>query len=250
MAVEHGHVETGEAPSPAARPAASRAIRVAIATPVRFYREGIADLLARRAHLELVGSLESGPELAALVVRRKVDVALLDLPVPEGPAIARDLRSLDPDLRIVALAAREQEDDVCAWAEAGTSGYVSCSSTIGEMVEAVETAARGEVACSPRIAGMLLRLVARTGPRTVADDAHATSHRHPTRRERQVAELIAQGLSNKQIAYTLGITLPTVKNHVSSIFDKLDVTTRHDVLASLGYERRARRVAPEVNLGY
>jgi DNA-binding NarL/FixJ family response regulator len=246
MAVEHLRFEPGERAVVDARPP----IRVAIATPVRFYREGIADLLARREQLELVGSLESGAELAALVAHGRVDVALLDLPVPDGPATARDLLALDPDLRIVVLAAREREDDVCAWAEAGTSGYVSCSSNVNDMVEAIETAARGEVACSPRIAGLLLRAVARTGTPAVAGAPPTTSHRRLSRREREVAELIAEGLSNKQIAYSLGITLPTVKNHVSSIFDKLDVTTRRDVLASLGAEHRARRLPPDLHLGY
>lgn len=227
----------------------SRRVRVVIVTPVRFYREGLTELFGRCDDIDVVGSTGSVSEVASLVLQDHVEVVLLDLPVPDGPCVARDLLALNPDLRVVALAARELEDDVYAWAAAGSFGYVSCSSTTDDLVDAVVGAARGDVFCSPRVAGMLLRLVSRavTQPPRPRD---GDEPRRLTSREREIAELIAEGLSNKQIAYTLGITLSTVKNHVSNILDKLQVGTRRDVLSWVASPRQPAAGGPElISLG-
>lgn len=213
-------------------------VRVVITTPVRFYRDGLAAVLGRDPLIRVLAATATAADVLACVVDEPPDVVLLDLPLPDGPAAARDLLAVDPSLRVVALAAREVEDDVLAWAEAGASGYVSHASSIAELGECIHQAVRGEVPCPPRIATMLLRLVNRLGAQA-PPPAVAARVRVLTRREREIAALIASGYSNKEIAHALGIRVPTVKNHVSSIFDKLDVRRRRDVLMTLTDDTRS-----------
>jgi DNA-binding NarL/FixJ family response regulator len=131
------------------------------------------------------------------------------------------LASALPAARIVALNVPEAA--VIAWAEAGVSGLLEPGVDAAELVQAVETTAGGGTVCSPKLAAVLLR--------------HAGNHRPAsaslTAREREIAALIEQGCSNKEIAERLEIGLPTVKNHVHNILTKLKATRRGQAAAML-----------------
>jgi len=116
---------------------------------------------------------------------------------------------------------------VIACAEAGVSGYVTREASLDELTGVVESVARGESPCSPRISALLLRRVAETAGRRTETDAA----RRLTRREAEIVGLIDEGLSNKQIAGRLSIELATVKNHVHSILEKLQVERRAEAAA-------------------
>ena len=195
---------------------------------VRLYRDGIADSLDRDARFRLVGtagSLDDAQEqLDAL--QQPPDVVLVDLGLPEGAGAARVLRSASPAISIVALAVREADEEILSWAEAGVAGLVSRNATLAELLDAVDGAARNEVHTSPAVAAVLLRRVASlAGERTTA--AHGSAL---TRREREVLGLIDRGLSNKEIAGSLRIEVPTVKNHVHNILEKLNVVRRTEAV--------------------
>ena len=133
-----------------------------------------------------------------------------------------------PDARLVALNVPETDEAaVIAWAEAGVSGLRSPASTSRSSPQAVETTARGGTVCSPKLAAVLLRRVARD-----AGD-HRPAATALTAREREIAALIEQGHSNKEIAERLDIGLPTVKNHVHNILTKLKATRRGQAAAML-----------------
>jgi DNA-binding NarL/FixJ family response regulator len=209
------------APAPAA---GGKHIRVFIVASVRLYREGLAAVLAEagRFDVEVAGDVRAffdDPPCGS------ADVALLDMTVAGSLAAVRRVSSVGDAPRVVALAVRDDDEhQLIACAEAGVHGYVTSEEPLDDLRAAVERAAQGEVPCSPRVARALLRRV-----RSVAASGDGeTSAEMPrlTARELEIVALIAQGLSNKEIATRLTIERATVKNHVHNILGKLGVNDR------------------------
>jgi two-component system, NarL family, nitrate/nitrite response regulator NarL len=211
---------------------------VVIVTPVRLYREGLAHVLGGVATVDVVGVAADPDEALSALLQREPDVVLLDVPVAAATSTVHHVVGVVPHARVVALGVQETEAEVLAWAEAGAHSYVSCESSIDELVAAVEAAGRGELLCSAAIAGALLR---RVGRLAAAAGGGTSPADRLTLREQEIVDLMARGLSNKQIAHSLDIALPTVKNHVRNIFEKLEVHRRADALLRLG-----RRVPPVI----
>jgi two-component system nitrate/nitrite response regulator NarL len=199
-------------------------VRVAIIADVRLYREGLSDALVRRG-VDVVGT--AGDQSTALdcVTRLSPDLALLDMSTPDAPAILRAIAHL---VRAVAIGVAETESHVLACAEAGGAGYVPRDGSVDDLVAALHGALRGEVLCSPAITGSLLRRISELTPRPSLPAQRLTA------RERQIVELIEQGLSNREIAHRLCIELSTVKNHVHNILEKLGVGRRAQAAALVG----------------
>jgi two-component system, NarL family, nitrate/nitrite response regulator NarL len=196
-------------------------IGVLVVSEIELLREGLAVLLGRDRRMEID---DSDP-----------DVVLLDTATADGPAAVRAVATAMPGARIVALGVAETTDELLPLAEAGMAGYVTREATHEEVADAVWRAAHDELACSPRMASSLLRHVrvlaaARPG---------AAAEAQLTTREREIAGLIDEGLSNKQIASRLCIEVPTVKNHVHNILEKLHVSRRGEAAARLRERRRA-----------
>ena len=138
------------------------------------------------------------------------------------------LRRSVPAAAVVALGVRETEDEVVACAEAGVAGYVTREHTLADLIAALDALARGEAPCPPRAAAMLLRRVSALA----AERRPAPSGVDElTNREREILDLICDGLTNKQIGQLLFIELPTVKNHVHNILEKLQVRGRREAAA-------------------
>jgi two-component system nitrate/nitrite response regulator NarL len=199
-----------------------RRIEVFVLVAVRVYREGIVDAVERDPRFHVIGS---APTLAAAwplleALPRPPDITLIDLALPEGTNVARALRRGWPSSGTMAVAVGEADEEVVQWAEAGVSGLVSREATLAEFLDAIEAAAKEEVVTSPAVAAALLRRVASV-PRETRRNGPAL-----TRREREIVRLVGRGLSNKEIASSLRIEVPTVKNHVHNILDKLRVGRR------------------------
>jgi two-component system nitrate/nitrite response regulator NarL len=203
--------------------------RVAIAADIRLFREGLAEIFARRDRFRVVGTARDVEEAVELARNQRAQVMLLDLAMPESRGAIRAILRASPETRVVGLAAPESDHELVAYAEARLSGYVEREGSLEDLEKAVELAARGEVHCSPRIASALARRLA-----ALADDETPPEPTLGlTARELQVVELVQEGLSNKEIAKRLCIELPTVKHHVHHILSKLDVTRRADVASKL-----------------
>lgn len=192
---------------------------VGIVGEVRLYRDGLADVLDRTEGIRVVGTASSLEEALQLVDERAPDVMLVDLAITDGIGA---VRALTPCTRVVVLAVPELDSEILACAEAGIAGLVTRDASIAELVGSIVSAAHGELACTPRVAGVLLRRVAAVGR-----PPDEPPHRPLTPRERQVVALIEEGLSNKEIAHRLYIEVATVKNHVHNILEKLQVSRRH-----------------------
>ena len=205
-------------------------IRVFICSDVRIYREGLAEVLARRPGIVVVGSCAGGGNQLPEVADLAVDVVLLDMSTSDSVGVLRDLSAAVPDARVVALGVSETEPEIVAYAEAGVAGYVTRDQAIGDLVEALLAVARGEAPCSPKAAAILLHRVSVLAGGGAAHGQRSTAA-GLTRREQQILALIRSGLSNKQIGQQLCIELPTVKNHVHNILEKLGVSGRREAAA-------------------
>jgi two-component system nitrate/nitrite response regulator NarL len=204
--------------------------RLVIVSNVRLYRDGVAIAFADDARIEVLRTAPHGAEAVGTLRQCQPDVALLDLTGAEGLSEVRLLAEAAPAVRLVVLAVPTLEREIVTWVNAGIAGYVTRDSSLADVVAAVEYAAQGDFLCSPSAAGQLLRRVAALG----AEQRRASPLAPLTSRERDVFQLIAQGLSNKQIAHQLCIELSTVKNHVHSILEKVSATNRVDAVAKLG----------------
>jgi two-component system, NarL family, nitrate/nitrite response regulator NarL len=221
----------GEDHSPVAgaRPA------VFVVSDVRLYREGLAFSLSRRAELEVVGAAALGPDALTAIARCRPQAALLDFTTPHAIEWVRQLDHTVPGIKIVAFAVGEIDHELIACAEAGIAGFVTRDGSVDDIVRAVLNAQRGDIDCSPRIAGLLFRHVA-----SLSEAKRDSAPRSAlTRREREIAALVNEGLSNKEIARLLRIGAATVKNHVHNILEKLHVSRRGEAAARLRGEMTA-----------
>jgi two-component system nitrate/nitrite response regulator NarL len=204
--------------------------RIYIITEVRSYRDALEQALGRSGRVEVVGSAAHPVEAAGEIEALHPEVVLLDSAGPLGPQWAGELRSIVPDAGVIALGLGEAEHEVIAWAEAGVAGYLGREASLDELLSAIEGATRGEAACSPHAAAILLRRIA-VGPS--APVPAWQRERHLTAREREILNLVGQGLSNQQIAGRLFLALSTVKNHVHNILEKLEVHRRIDAVREI-----------------
>ena len=183
--------------------------------------------LSQQPSVIIVGSAEltvASAQLADL----QPDVVLLDVGSRGGLDMPPHFREVMPDVKIVAIAVNDVEQEVLACAEAGVSGFVSRNGSIQDVVAAVHCAVRSELVCSPRLAALMFSRLATGARRTAEPDAGAL-----TRREHEIASLMTQGLCNKEIARALRIQSATVKNHIHSILSKLQVRRRGEVAARM-----------------
>jgi DNA-binding NarL/FixJ family response regulator len=207
--------------------------RLFVVSDIRLYREGLATVLEERYAMEVVGTAASREEAVAALTQREADVVLLDAVIPDAAETIRDIGAVRPPPKVVALAVPEGDARVVTWAEAGVASYLQRDASLDALADAIRSVGRGEAVCSPRIAAALMqRLAVLAAGRPLAGPAERL-----TSREREVLGLIDQGLSNKEIARRLVIEVPTVKNHVHNILDKLRVCSRGEAAAWLRVER-------------
>lgn len=191
------------------------------------YREGLAEIFARTAKLSVVAAVAHPFDAIGVLDAEVVDIVLLGLGSEDSVRAARTIVGAHPGTRLVALAVEDRPEDVVPLAEVGICGYVPRDAALHHLVATVESVARGDLPCSPSVAGGLLRRLAALAAR--ADDSAAAWRL--TTREQQVLDLLGEGLSNKEIGRRLCIELPTVKNHVHHVLEKLQVRRRAEAVA-------------------
>jgi two-component system nitrate/nitrite response regulator NarL len=196
-------------------------IRVLIAADIRLYRDGLAQLLAREDGIMVVGAAAADRDALAQLTSLRVDVLILEVSSRGTLVTVRDVTAMAPGVRVVALGLSDA--DMLACAEMGATAHVTRDASGDELISAVRSAARGEFVCSPRAAGSLVRRLA-----TLAAERLDPALARLTQRECEIAILIDEGLSNKEIAVRLCIEVATVKNHVHNLLEKLDVHHRRD----------------------
>ena len=192
-------------------------IRVVIADDHAVVRHGLRQLLSTFAGVELVGDAADGETAVTLCAERRPDVVLMDLEMPgvDGVEATRRIKRDVPAVAVVVLTSFSDRDRIMRALDAGAVGYLLKDVEPEELEKAIESAARGDSPLDPRAARMLLRA------RQAAAPADSLSER-----EREVLLMVADGLSNKQIARQLSISEKTVKAHLTSVFRTIGVTDR------------------------
>ena len=199
-------------------------ICVFVVADVCVYRESLAAALADDERIDVTGSTP-GDIASMAIAMAEPAIVLVDGSSELASARVRALAAAAPAAKIVAVGIPDDEAAQLEFVEAGVAGYVTVEQPLIELMEAVEAAANGELRCSPRVSAALAERVAAlraVGPRANGDQKL-------TRRQREIAALISEGLSNKQIARRLSIQQATVKNHVHNIFAKLGLSHRDEV---------------------
>jgi two-component system, NarL family, nitrate/nitrite response regulator NarL len=199
---------------------------VSIISDVLLFREGLSASLTRDGRLEVLDLLTSASALSA-ISRRTPDAVLLDGAMSECLELSRRIRKALPGIRIIGFGISGGAPRLVDCAESGLAAFTDSDGTVEDLVGAVFGALRGELECSPQVSALLCE-------RLAGLSAGATRPAILTRREGEIARLIGEGLSNKEIANDLNIGPSTVKNHVHSILEKLNVRRRSAIVSHLG----------------
>jgi two-component system response regulator DegU len=188
----------------------------------RMLREGLRRSLEEEGFY-VVGEAADGEAAVRLVPAAKPDVILMDVSMPDMDGIEATKRILQnaPDQRVVMLTMHADKDLIDQAIKAGAVGYLTKDCSIDEVTEAVRMAANGETALSPALAKTML-----TEVRKIDEKAAREEDRLVTKREEEVLQLIADGCSTPEVAQKLYISQKTVKNHLASIYEKLNARDR------------------------
>jgi len=200
---------------------AKSSVRVLIVDDHAIVRKGIRALLSEADGFEVVGEADTGQAAVLCAQETQPDVILMDLLMPgmDGIEATRQITSRLPQTRILVLTSFSADSKVFPAIKAGALGYLLKDSSPEELVRAIRQVHRGEPSLHPTIARKLLQEIARPVELPPAPEAL-------TPREMMVLQLIAQGLSNQEIADQIAVSEPTVRTHVSRILSKLHLASR------------------------
>lgn len=194
-------------------------MRVVVFAPASLQREAWLALLAGHPDIDLAGAAGDVAALGPLVVPSEPTVVLVDLPAPE-PETVRQLQAAIPQAGLLCLVSSYDQSVVVELLQAGITGVVSRDERATDLARALIAAGRGEIVLPPAIAGRALAALAR-GERTVGPLIEPLSER-----ETEVLRLLARGLTNKDIAQTLMLSVRTVEAHLRNVYGKLGVRSR------------------------
>ena len=198
-------------------------VRVLICDDQDIVRQGLEVILNKASNIEVVGTAEDGAEALELIPQIQPDIVLMDLKMPGMNGIVATQRICDqfPDVKVLVLTTYDADEWVFDAIRSGASGYLLKDTPREELIRAIEGTASGKTHIDPDIAGKLLAHAARTSAAPTTKIVEELSER-----EVEVLKLLARGLTNADIAQRLFLSEGTIRNYVSAILAKLDVTDR------------------------
>ena len=202
--------------------------RILIADDHPLLREALSQVFSNQKDMEIVGQASNGEEAVSLTSQLKPDILVMDIMMPkcDGLEASRQIKKIAPNTAILILTAYDDDNYVLGLLEAGAAGYLLKSARGQDLVEAVRAIRAGESVLHPKIIEKLLKQAmikpAGTVDRKIRDLLSA--------REMEMMKLLATGMSNKEIADKLYLSLRTVKAHMSNIFTKMTVASRSEAL--------------------
>ena len=202
-------------------------LRVLIADDHPLFRDGLRSMFEAEPDIELVGEASTGREAVELASRLLPDVALMDIQMPDmdGIEATRRVVAVSPTTRVLVVTMFENDESVLAAMRAGARGYMVKGMRSADAIRAIRAVAEGGAIFSPAIAGRLVSLLAEARQK-----ARPEVFPELTERERQTLDLMAQGHKNAAIAERLHLSPKTVRNYVTSIFDKLELVDRSQAI--------------------
>jgi DNA-binding NarL/FixJ family response regulator len=198
-------------------------IRVAVVDDQRLFARGLSGLVELLPGVEVVGVAYNGEEAIALCRKEEPDVILMDISMPkmDGISATREIKALLPRAAVIILTGHEEDEHVFEGIKAGAQGYLLKDSEPEDLSRAIHTVYAGDTIIAPDLAQKMLTTFEGGRP-------GGSAHLAPplTERELEVIKALAQGMSDRQIAHSLGISEKTVRNHTSNIYRKLHIFDR------------------------
>lgn len=207
--------------------------RILIADDHPLIREALGRVFSSQKDMEVVGEAADGGEAVELATKLKPDVLVMDIMMPkiDGLEASRRIKQLAPKVAILILTAYDDDSYVLGLLEAGAAGYLMKSARGQDIVDAVRSIRSGESVLHPKIIEKLLRRAV-TGSVGSVKVEQKRLVEPLTPREKEILGLVASGMSNKEIADKLCLSLRTVKAHLSNIFNKMEVASRSEALVT------------------
>jgi DNA-binding NarL/FixJ family response regulator len=210
-------------------------IRVAVADDQAIIRDGLVTVLGLLPDMDVVGEAADGAEAVALAVSARPDVILMDLrmPVLDGAEATARIAAEAPGTAVLVLTTYADDDSILGALRAGARGYLTKDAGRAELAAAVRAVARGQTTFAPEVGARIVSSLTAATAAAEPTPAQELVSRFPalTPREADVLALVADGLSNTEIARTLYVSVATVKTHINAIFAKLAVRTRPQAIA-------------------
>jgi DNA-binding NarL/FixJ family response regulator len=209
-----------------------KTIRILLVEDNRILREGIAAMIKGEADMTVVGASGGSESTLVQVGKLKPHVVLLDLGLrnQNGVHVLASLNKGFPEIKVIGMGLIPSQLDIVEWVEAGASGFILKDATVEDFLETIRSVARGAKVLPPSLAGSLFTHVIENALKK--GKGKLASAVRMTKREREIITLIAEGLSNKEIAQRLNIATYTVKSHVHNILEKLAIHSRLQIAMS------------------
>lgn len=204
-------------------------IRILIADDHTLFRRGLVSLLNETGEFTIVAEANDGPEAVRLAERVAPDVVLMDVHMPGGGGLEAvgQLRALAPNIPVIMLTVSESDDDLLGAIRAGARGYFLKNAEADELYAGLRRAAAGEAVLDPTLIERLFNHVSAAGAQSPAGADTPLSFR-----ETEILRLVAEGLTNREVAARLSVSENTIKTHLARIFEKLGTTSRSEAVAS------------------
>jgi DNA-binding NarL/FixJ family response regulator len=203
-------------------------IRVLLADDHALVRQGTRELIEQQPDLEVVGEACDGREAVQLALAERPDVIIMDFAMPElnGIEATRQIKAVAPNMAILVLTAYDSEQYVFAFLSAGAAGYLLKDVSVDQLVQAIRAVHAGESILHPAITRKVINRFAQPEENRRTPDGQEQI----TGRELHVLKLASRGLSNRDIALRLGISVRTVQTHLSNVFNKMGVGSRTEAV--------------------
>jgi len=202
-------------------------ITVLLAEDHTIVRKGLLSLLQSESDIEVVGEAANGHEAVRLACQLRPDVVVMDITMPllNGLEATRHIKRDLPDTRIVVLTVHTTEEYIYQILKAGASGYLVKQAAPDELVLAIRSTCAGQTFLSPSVSGMVIQEYIERAQQTEVADDYATL----TDREREVLQLLTEGLSTREIAEHLVLSVKTIETHRANLMNKLDIHNLPDL---------------------
>ena len=212
-------------------------LKILLVIEVRLIANIFAEVLEEEDDFMIVGRSENMEEAMKIIQERSVDVALVSVGLPGQSAVklTRAIVDSTPNTKVLVLGLADDTDDVLKYIEAGAAGYILKDSSLLDLIEIMRSTQRGEAQVSAKMAGAMMERLSSLAKMFSTSETNFTDDVRLTPREREVLHCIGQGCTNQEIASTLLVELGTVKNHVHSILEKLNVSNRDEAASYLAF---------------
>jgi len=219
-------------------------IRVLLVEDHILVREGTRELLSREGDLQVVAEAGDGEEAVRLAAEHRPDVVIMDISLPKlnGLEATKQIKAIHPAAAVLVLTAYEDDQYIFAFLEAGAVGYLLKDVSATDLIRTIRTVHAGESILHPAIARKVADYFARRVTKQPVEEHEASAFDRLTKRQTEILKFAAQGMTNREIADELTVSVRTVQSHLSNIFSKLGVASRMEAVL---YAVREGRLAPE-----